>query len=84
MTPEKHETQAAGKRIYIQYLGVLSLLGRVAAQADLSDMDRDPIDRAFVDANVVLRRQGSTMYFERCAGGGYAAFDDGPTKDPAP
>ena len=67
--------EAINQRIWMQYLGVLSLLGRVVARADISVIDRSSFDEAFIDANVVLRKRGTEMYFERSSDGGYAAFE---------
>ena len=66
--------EALNQRIYMQYLGVLALLGRIAGRARVSNDERGLIEQAFVDANVVLRHKGSEMYFERCSGGGYSTF----------
>lgn len=65
-----------GTRIYMQYLGVLSLLGRVTSHLPQHHSDRECVEQAFVDANVVLRRRGSTFYFEHAASGGFAMFEN--------
>lgn len=65
---------AINQRLYMQYFGVLTLLGDVCRNAGLSASDRGPIEQAFVDANVILRRKGSAVYYEKSSGGGYSAF----------
>lgn len=62
------------QRLYMQYLGVLTLFGSVVNRAKLSESDKARVDEAFVDANVLLKARGSDFYYERCSGGGYAAF----------
>lgn len=66
--------------IYRQYLGVVSLLGRVSTHADLSHEDRECIARAMRDANAVLRGRASEIVFARCAPRGWAAFERSQVK----
>jgi hypothetical protein len=62
------------QRFKMQYIGALSLLGRVLRLVPVGAGEHDDAFRAFVDANIVLRLDNSDIYFER-AGGGYACFD---------
>lgn len=62
--------------IYMKWIGVLTVLGRLASAACISADDHDSIDRAFNDANILLmRREGSTVYFARDTDGGWSPFD---------
>lgn len=60
------------QRLYLQYLAVLSLLGRVCAQTDRYTAE---VGRAFEDANVILEQRGADTRFERCSPGGYSLFE---------
>lgn len=63
------------QRFRMQYIGVLSLLGRALRLLPPEASERDDAFRAFVDANILLRLEGLDVYFEHSSGGGYAAFD---------
>src|ERR1700728_2807494 len=63
------------QRFRMQYIGALSLLGRVMRLLPVEAGEHDDAFRAFVDANVLLRLDDCDVYFERSSGGGYAVFD---------
>lgn len=69
------DPRALEQRLYMQYLGAMTLLGSVVNRSKLSESDRFRVEQAFIDANVLLKRRGSAMYYEKCSGGGYAAFE---------
>jgi hypothetical protein len=71
------------QRFKMQYIGALSLLGRVMRLVPVEAGEHDDAFRAFVDANILLRLDGSDVYFERSSGGGYGVFDV-PEKDSHP
>lgn len=58
--------------LYINYLGILSLLGRLTR--NLSSDDQECVDRAFVDANEILTERESEYVFKKCAPGCYGMF----------
>lgn len=59
-------------KLYINYLGVLSLLGRFTQE--LSPDDRECVDRAFADANEILTEHESDYVFKKCISGCYDMF----------
>lgn len=70
-------------RIYRNYLATLALLGRIAEIVPKHDLaERTNLDEAFIDANVVLRRKGADIFFERSSRGGYSMFDGNPLPTP--
>lgn len=62
---------SAEQQLYIHYLAVLCLLGRVCGQTDRYSRE---VERAFEDANVILKARNSDSLFERCSPGGYSLF----------
>jgi hypothetical protein len=60
---------------YMKYLGLASLLGRIAGKARLSSDDEEVLERAFGDVNDVLRERGSSLSFKKTHDGGYSLFD---------
>jgi hypothetical protein len=71
------------QRVYMQYLGVMSLLGRIAGHVNLSREDAALVERAFEDVNVILEVRGSDSYYEKCAPRGYSLFDRPKVTDDA-
>lgn len=71
-------------RCYMSYLGVLSLLGRIARLVPDGDPDRYGLDRAFADANHFFEMNGSGLRYEETSAGGYAAFEREEPKRGAP
>jgi hypothetical protein len=64
------------RRIHRNYLGALSLLGRIAELVPRHDLaERTSLDQAFIDANELFRREGSALFYERNSRGGYSLFD---------
>lgn len=61
--------------LYMKYIGIASLLGRLAENHRLSGADRDSVDRAFSDVNKIMLDAGSETRFERTSRGGWAQFD---------
>lgn len=61
-------------RLRMQYIGVLTLLGRVARHLPMGDEDRYGIDKAFREANNWLLVNDSDLYYAK-SGTGYAAFE---------
>lgn len=60
--------------LYTEYIGVLSLLGRISSRSLTSD-DRYSRDFAMEDANDMLARYKSGIRFAKSSGGTYAAHD---------
>ncbi len=60
-------------KIRMQYIGVMTLLGRLSVLKALGADDRYCVDRAFEDANVAL--DDSSIQFVRGAAGGYAPVE---------
>lgn len=61
------------KRILMQYIGAMSLLGRLTSRFDAGD-DQEGIDRAFNDLNSILNSMDSEVVYARTGGGGWGAF----------
>lgn len=58
-------------RLYMQYIGTLTLMGSLLQYQDLSDDGKARIDAAFADANRYFKKAGSDMRFVRCTPGSY-------------
>lgn len=68
-------------RIYRNYLGVLSLLGRLAENVSQKDIiERTNLEQAFNDANEVLRRKDTDTYYEFSSRGGFSMFSEARVK----
>lgn len=79
------ETRMTLAQTDTRYLGVLTLLGRVAKFIPIGHEDRYGLDRAFADANTWLDGRNSFIRYERTGGSGYAAFENTKlTKAPTP
>lgn len=63
-------------RVYQQYLGTLTLLGHALGRGQRPDGMQQ--DRAFTDANNVLKALGSDVRYRPCSNGGWAAFQETP------
>ena len=61
-------------RLRSQYIGAISLLGKVSARLSKGDEAHFGIDKAMRDANNFLIATDSDILFDRSASGGYAAF----------
>lgn len=59
----------------MQYLGALSLLGRIADRAPLNEDDKSSLDRCFEDANSALNYHDSDYVFKKTMNGSYSLFD---------
>lgn len=64
----------AGERglLYMQYIGTLALLGRLAR--NLNPEDQYSVDRCFEDANKLLKEYEAGVFFARTAQGGWGSF----------
>jgi len=60
------------QRLYLHYLAVMCLLGRVCGG---TERHASEVERAFRDANELLEQRGSDAYFDRCLPRGYALFE---------
>jgi hypothetical protein len=63
-------------RIYLQYLGTLTLLGHALGSSNRPDKMQQ--ERVFTDANLVLRALGSEVRYRPSSNGGWAAFQETP------
>jgi hypothetical protein len=70
-TPSQQHNQ---QKVYQQYIGVLTLLGRLAHYDRLSADDRHSLDRAFADANEVFTGRGVMLRWHRVSPGCYGSF----------
>lgn len=70
-------------RLYMQYIGAMTLLGRVARHVPKGDELRAGLDRALHDANNWLLVNDKDIRFERDSAGGWSAFDASLTRPPA-
>ena len=75
-------TEKMPTRLMMQYIGVCTLLGRVAKRVPLGDENRYGIEKAMRDANNLLLVHGSELCFQRSSDGGYAAFERSQLKQP--
>lgn len=72
------------QRIYMNYLGVLSLLGRISQNADLSATDKEAVHCAMGDANAILNARKSEVIFARAGSrNGWALFERSQVKKDA-
>ena len=71
-------------RLWMQYLGVLSLLGRIIRLLPEGSDDAHCVTDAFVDANILMRMRGSTIRYERASGNTVGAFELEQIKPKAP
>ena len=65
--------------LYMKYLGVLSLLGKVSHH--FSALDQVPIETAFRDANAILEQRNASIRFHPDHRGGWSAFDEPQQKE---
>jgi hypothetical protein len=61
--------------IYMNYLGMSTLLGRLAGRVQLSTDDKECLRRAFADLNAILVKRNSDSIFLETHDGGYSLFD---------
>jgi hypothetical protein len=61
-------------RLLMQYLGVVTLLGRIARHLPKGDEDQYGLEKAIREANNYLLVTGSEIRYLRTVGGGYGAF----------
>jgi hypothetical protein len=64
----------AETRLRAQYLGVVTLLGKIAARLPKRDEAHYGIDKAIRDANNYLLVTDGDIRFAKSSDGGYAAF----------
>ena len=62
-------------RLRMQYIGVCTLLGRIAGRLPKHDENHYGIEKAMRDANNLLLVEGSDIYFQQLSNGDYAAFE---------
>lgn len=79
---ERPTTQQLRVRLMMQYLGVVTLLGRIAKHLPAGHEDRYGLDKAMRDANNLLLCSRSTICYMRSSDGGYGAFDRKQLKEP--
>ena len=68
-------TEHITTRLMMQYIGVCTLLGRVAKYLPTGDENRYGVEKAMREANNLLLIHESEIYFQRSSDGGYAAFE---------
>lgn len=71
----RKQTSQPDTRLLMQYIGVCTLLGRIASHVPKRDQNRYGIDKAMRDANNMLLVQGIGLFFQRSSDGGFAAFE---------
>jgi hypothetical protein len=72
---QKASTETMHTRLMMQYIGVCTLLGRIAKHLPAGDENHFGVDKAMRDANNLLLVEGSEVWFDKSSGGGYAAFE---------
>lgn len=62
---------------YMKYLGLASLLGRIAGRVRQNNEDREILARAFADVNEVMASRNSEQVFKKTHDDGYSLFEKG-------
>lgn len=68
-------TERMPTRLMMQYIGVCTLLGRIAKHVPRGNENWYGIEKAMRDANNLLLVHGNEICFQRSSDGGFAAFE---------